>query len=437
MSTMSVSGLASGLDTDTLISQLMQAERAPQTALKAKVTAAQAVVTAFQSVNSKFAALTTAAEKFTKGTAWTAPTGSSTSTGVTVSTSSSGSAGSVTFDVLSVASARSVVTDVEGTQDATAPGRSFALAVTTQAADGTPTTVSTSLTSANGSLQSVAAAINDAKAGVTAVALQVSPGQYRLQVTSDKPGAGNTFELDGLGTTTQLRAAQDAVLDLGAGVVLTSASNTFSNVLPGTSFTVSKAEPAVTVSATVDPKAIADQVKAMVDAVNATLGEISKQTAYDVASRKGQPLVGESSVRSLAQSLTARSVQTVAGAGSPKGAGIQLERDGKLAFDRDAFLKAYEADPATARALVDGVATAVAGVAKEATDTATGVLTGAVKGRNDLVRDLNRRIDDWDLRLQKRQVALKSQFTAMETALQSLQSQSTWLSGQIASLPKY
>ncbi|RJK92823.1 flagellar filament capping protein FliD [Vallicoccus soli] len=434
MSTMSISGLVSGLDTSSLISQLMQAERAPQTALKAKVTAAQAVVTAYQTVNSKFAALQTAAEKFTKGTAWNAPTGASTSGGVTVSTSSTGTPGAVTFDVLSVASALSVVTDVEGAQDATAPGRSFTLDVTTQAADGTTSTVSKSLTSTNGSLQSVADAINEAKAGVTAVALQVAPGQYRLQVTSDKPGAGNGFALDGLGTTTQLRPAQDAVLDLGGGVVVSSPSNTFSGVLEGTSFTVSKVEPLVTVSATVEPKAIADQVQAMVDAANAALSEISKLSAYDATSKKGAALAGDSTVRGLAQSLSSRAITPVGDAGSPVGAGIQLQRDGKLTFDRDAFLKAYEADPARARALVDGVASQVVGVAKDATDKSTGRLTTAIQGRNDLVKDLNQRIDAWDTRLAARQTALQKQFTAMETALQSMQSQSSWLAGQLNSL---
>ena len=40
-----------------------------------------------------------------------------------------------------------------------------------------------------------------------------------------------------------------------------------------------------------------------------------------------------------------------------------------------------------------------------------------------------------DVLLQKKQDTLKSQFTAMETALQQSQSQGQWLAGQIAPLP--
>ena len=43
-------------------------------------------------------------------------------------------------------------------------------------------------------------------------------------------------------------------------------------------------------------------------------------------------------------------------------------------------------------------------------------------------------VADWDLRLELRQKTLTRQFTAMETALSSLSSQSSWLGSQLASL---
>ena len=48
MPNMSVGGLVSGLDTATIISQLMQLEARPQTMLKSKVTTEQKVVAALQ-----------------------------------------------------------------------------------------------------------------------------------------------------------------------------------------------------------------------------------------------------------------------------------------------------------------------------------------------------------------------------------------------------
>lgn len=439
MSSMSVSGLVSGLDTSSLISQLMTAERAPQTALKSKVTTTQSAISAYQSVNTKFAALQTLAEKLAKPATWQVPTGASSSTGVTVSTSSTAAAGSVTFDVTALARAQSVVTDAEPAAAADSPSRSFFLTVNGLDADGAPTSTTTEVQSANGDLSSVAAAINGAGLGMNAVALQVSPGQYRLQVTSATMGAANTFTLDGLGTTTTVSQASDATVRLGVDgngddILVRSATNQFSNLLPGTSFTVSAVESAVTVSAAIDPKALAGQVQAMVDAANAVQSEIGNQTAYDSSAKKGSALSGDSTVRRLSQSLSSRSVSVVEGYGSPASAGIQLQRGGTLTFDQDTFLAAFAKDPAAAQALVSGVATQLAGVAKEATDRTTGQLTTAIQGRTALVKDLNARIDDWDLRLQTRQATLQRQFTAMETALSRMSSQSSWLASQVASL---
>ena len=43
-------------------------------------------------------------------------------------------------------------------------------------------------------------------------------------------------------------------------------------------------------------------------------------------------------------------------------------------------------------------------------------------------------IADWDDRFALRQSSLQRQFTALETALSQMNSQSSWLSGQLASL---
>ena len=47
------------------------------------------------------------------------------------------------------------------------------------------------------------------------------------------------------------------------------------------------------------------------------------------------------------------------------------------------------------------------------------------------------RIDNWDIRLALRKQTLTTQFTAMETALNALDSQSSWLKQQLSSLPSW
>ena len=66
-----------------------------------------------------------------------------------------------------------------------------------------------------------------------------------------------------------------------------------------------------------------------------------------------------------------------------------------------------------------------------------GTYTGKIffDGKESQFKGMQERIDAWDLRLAKRKETLTRQFTAMETSLSSLRNQSTWLAGQINSLP--
>jgi flagellar hook-associated protein 2 len=74
-------------------------------------------------------------------------------------------------------------------------------------------------------------------------------------------------------------------------------------------------------------------------------------------------------------------------------------------------------------------------VATGATDFANGSITNAISSQQSVIRDLTDQIADWDDRLQQKQDLLKTQFANLETALGKLKDQSSWLSGQLASLP--
>jgi flagellar hook-associated protein 2 len=241
-----------------------------------------------------------------------------------------------------------------------------------------------------------------------------------------------------------MQDATDAVVHMGpagGGYDVTSNTNTFTGALPGVTFTVSKKDTDVTLSMAKNPNALADQMQAMVDATNAALTEIGKQTGYDAATKKGGVLLTDSGVRELRSATLMGVAQAVAMPGppptsvSPASVGIQTDRFGKMTFDRATFLALQTTDPAQAQALVQGVASRVAAVAKGATDKTTGTLTLAVQGRNALVKDLSTRITDWDDRLALRKATLQHQFSAMEVALSGLKAQSSWLSGQVAAMP--
>jgi len=125
--------------------------------------------------------------------------------------------------------------------------------------------------------------------------------------------------------------------------------------------------------------------------------------------------------------------------------GIETDKTGKLVLKEDKLKTALADDPtkvaaaftAGASATSHGFAERVRSVAKQASDFVSGTFTSAIKGRTTTIERLQDSIDDWDLRLELREKTLTRQFTAMETALSNLSSQSTWLAGQISSLPSY
>ncbi len=75
-------------------------------------------------------------------------------------------------------------------------------------------------------------------------------------------------------------------------------------------------------------------------------------------------------------------------------------------------------------------------MAKAASDSTTGTLTQAITGRNSTISEMDESIAAWDLRLELRRTSLQQTYTALETAMSTMQSQGTWLAGQIAQLPK-
>src|SRR5690606_28168789 len=140
--------------------------------------------------------------------------------------------------------------------------------------------------------------------GLRAQTVRVGPDQYRLLVESVETGAAQTFDLtasDGqplLGGAT-VRAGADATIDLGAGLVVSSSGNTFTDLLPGVTLTVAAGTaPGTTTDVTIERNApaVTAGVKSLVDAVNDLLSEISAQTAYDAAGKRSGALTGDAAV---------------------------------------------------------------------------------------------------------------------------------------------
>lgn len=347
--TSSVDGLVSGLNTTQIISQLMQVEAAPQTALKNRQTQEQVKVAAYQAVNTSVAALLTAAQSLTSQSLWQSVKATSSDSSVTTSTSAGATAGSLTFDVTKTAAAEIQVsgTPYSGLAASVLSGS----ALTFTKSDNSTVTV----TPTDGSLSSVVSAINGTQGlGVRAAAVAIGDGTYALQLTSTSTGDAAKFSVTGLTQTlTETSAAHDAELSLaGVSTPIKSSTNTFTNLVPGLTFTVSAPKTGVRIDLSSDSQPAADAVQKLVDAANAALNAIADNTAYDPTKKQGAPLTGDSTMRSLQTAILSTVSTAIGGTHSASEAGISLTKDGHLQFDQGKFTDAFVSDPTSLQALV-------------------------------------------------------------------------------------
>lgn len=459
--TNSISGLVSGMDTATLISNLMQIAAQPQSLLKTQLSDVQTQASAYRDINTSMAALQTAAAQLTGSNLQALHTASSTDPSVTATADGTASVGnSVTFTVNQLAQAQTSITNT---------GWSSAIALYTSNTSGpagplnvlnaSGTSVGTITIPSGGTLSDAAAAINASGYGLNATIVQVNSTDFRLQVTSSKTGAANAFTLAGATDTTPGQAftntttAQDAKITLQGGFAATSSSNTFTGLMTGVNVTVSTANSTSTVSVQEDNSAITGKVQDLVTAANAALSKISQYT--DSSSGSTAPLKGDWPLISLSNSII-DAVTNAVGTATPTDAGLSVDRYGTIQFDSSAFAAKLQSDPNWISTVfggangngpdgipgtyddtvaTDGIGARLEQIAAQASDTTVGTLTTLASGEDSTATDLTNQISDWDTRLQLQQQTLTDQFNAMETALGTLKSQQSWLTSQINTLP--
>jgi flagellar hook-associated protein 2 len=422
VSAFAINGLSSGIDTASLISQLMTVAAQPQTQLKNQLSVQQNVLTAYQAINTKLTALQAAADAVKQAGTWAATKAVSSSTAVIASTTSAAAAGSATtFDVIRLATAQISTVAAAGTVVASPPNG-------IDIVDSTGTTHHLAL--ANGSAAAVATAVNNAALGIRASVINTDSGPL-LQFTSVSTGAVGAFSINGLDTAPQtLVAAQDARIAVGnpaaGGYTVSSSTNTFNNVIPGVTFSIGAVAAGVTVAVSSDAGAISDKIKALVDAANAALTELGKDTG------KGAILESNYQVNSITDTVLSSISHGDSTGASFASIGVQLTSTGALTFDATAFAAAYAADPAKAQATA---ATSLASTLSSiAMTSSTVTLSPLVNSGTSQVGQLNKQIADWDTRLNDQRTAMQTKYTAMEVALQKLQSTSSYLTSALAAI---
>lgn len=443
-----LTGLSSGLDTTSLIQSLMAVAEQPKTLLDQQITAEQSTVADLQKLNSAAASLAQLTDPVTGSSTLAAFQVTSSQASVATATAGTGATpGDIGFTVDRVAARQVEVTGPLSAWPTNPP------ALTIVAADGT----STSVTPSSDSLDSVVQAINSAGAGVTAVKVKAGTDAtgnalYRLQLSSSQTGADAAFTLldggqDVLATTggTVVSTAQDAQLTLWPGTAaaqtVTSSTDRFASLLPGVDVTVAATSSTpVTLSVGQDLGTEAQTVSTLVSSVESILSGIKQgQATTTTTDSSGNTSVtfgsytADGTVRQLASDLTDALTLDVNGV-SASSIGIELEKDGTITFDQDAFEAAMSNDPQGTTQLFGALVARVNAVATTASDPYDGTLTAEITSDNGSITAMQQKSDDMQTLLDQQQANLQQQFAYMETMMSQIQSQGSYVQSYIDAL---
>ncbi len=452
-STFRASGLATGMDTGSIIEQLVALESQPLTNLKAKQSNVKLQISILADVASKLKDLGTAAEDMADNGAYSAKTTSSNST-FSATPGSGAVAGRFSVEVQQLASAAkwrsagfaSTDTLAAGTLTLTVQGKQYPAA---DAASG-PIAIE-----AGDTLSDVAYKIRTSGAPVSALVLTDSSGLSYLSLTNRDTGQpldggtalGLTFtaasgatgnNLD-FGTPT-VTAATNARLQVD-GIEFVRTSNTVTDVLPGTTLTLTGV---AAVSGTAEDLVIdtdADGTKTrlqkFVDAYNAVIKLVQRQLNPSEDTDREKTLAGDANLRGV-QSRLQRMVSTVipglAGVRSLADLGLETARDGSLSIDGEVLKKALATDPSAVNSIFSsangGIGALVESLVQAETRSGDGLLVSEQASLDRSVDGMDKQALVLQARIDAYKKVLIAQFTAMENIVSQLQTIGNFLTNQ-------
>lgn len=480
MATISSPGLGSGLDVDSIVTQLVAIERKPIEALAVQKTNLQAKLSSFGLLQSYTVNIQDAVAALAKPALWQQTTATSNDkTAVAASSGTTAVPGNYSVEVTQLAQAQALAskqyaasTDPVGTGTLrielggwTGGGLPFI-------PQTPPTQVDIPISVGEDSLESVRAKINASNAGVSASIIRDSGGA-KLVIRSNSTGLQQSMRISavpadapttpggptlndlvfdnpaGSATMTQSLAPKDAAA-LVNGLPVTSSTNTLTNVIEGVTLTLSQTtatgkpvQVAVGVDSEAMKKALTDFAKAYTE-INKYIVE---QTKYDPDKKVASPLQGDRATLTLQSQL--RSMIGATGAASTAFArlsdtGLEIQSDGGLKLNDGKFSKALAKLPELSKAFTynDTANPSGAGFAvriKSLTEQMTrsqGPVTTRTQGLRDSITRNDKQAAKLEERVAQVQARLLRQYSALDTNLTRLNGLNSYITQQVTAWNK-
>jgi len=440
----SFGGLATGLDTNAIISAIMEAERQPLVRMEKEKEYLASRLEAFSQFESKLDSLSSSIGEMNtaeKLGSYTTRSGSEDYFSLAVANSSLAAEGSYQLEIVSLA-------QVE--KDVSRGGYSDSNADIFRAGTVRINGINISI-AADSSLNDIRDAINqanrDSDTGVSASTI-FDGTNYRMVLTGNDAESGFSVSTSGLRTDggprlrfdpTQEAHQAEVILD---GINITSNSNRLDNAIPGISIDLLRENipgESTTISVESDFTEITAKMEALATAYNDINTFISEQQDSDWASDPAFRSV----TRNL-RNLLITDTGTIGNFSHLVDIGFKSDsKTGVLSVDTSKLGEALTTDYDAIEAMLigDGVNTGILAqfntYLDQWTDTFNGLYASKKQSHDSTVRSLDQSIERMELRLEKREQTLIAQFSAMEDLVNSMNATSSYLSQQLSNLPSF
>jgi flagellar hook-associated protein 2 len=452
-STPQITGISSGLNTDQLIEELMATKQQPLTNLENQQSVLNARNTALETIQSQLQTVQTDAMALLDPSlydpAQTVTSSNSSSVGAALTGSTGAVEGGYQVSVTQLAQS------AQRTFSYTSPTSDDAITI-----DGQAVTIKAGETAAT-----LAQSIN-ANTNLDVYATATQSGNLVLsdRATGDQSVSNPNYiqVVDGGGSLTEITAdaksGQDAEYSIDGGATQTSASDTVADGIPGVTLTLSAVTGSNPVTINVSAPAVSSSnvstaVQQFITDYNTAITNIQSELSTTPADTNGTEtgtLYNDQDLKNLLSQMRSAMYATISGVsggsltsmlsmgvstGATTGTGTESASslDGDLTLDSTTLANAISANPDAAQQLLGGWANSFSSLVGTEAD-AGGTITQRINGNTTEVRSLGNQITNMQASLTDQENQLVTQFAAMESALSSNSSESSWLNQQINSL---
>ncbi|WP_426133915.1 flagellar filament capping protein FliD [Pseudomonas sp. PWP3-1b2] len=452
MGDISISGPVTGIDTQSIVTALVNAEQAPkQSQINKQSTTSTAQLSSIGKIQAALDAFRGAMDNMSKDASIGGLTATTSDANVsTVTLGANASAGSYQLVVNQLATASKIATKTYAGGASTVVNSSASATSLTISQSGQSYAVSVP---PGATLQQVRDSINAqlTSSGLSANILTDATGS-RMVLTSTNTGVGTDITVGGnsgleAGTSLVGGPPQNAKYTID-GTPQESKSNTLTDAISGVSLKLTAVSPwpagvtdanssgvlrsssTITVARSTDT--LKSSVKGFVDTYNAlitAIGAETKVTTNPDGTTTSSALTGDATMRTLQSAIRAE-LNAMAGTGSLKSLaqfGVNTDQNtGKLSLDDKLFSAAIATNPTDIGGIFNGDKGLLARM-KSATDSyalsGTGVLATRSSTLSDTIKDLQTQQDTLTARMAALKISLTNKYTTMNNLVAQLTAQ--------------